>query len=134
MRARLVMIRHVGPGAGLVELEQGNRVEEATRRLPGVMLGPGGAGGSARGLWPEAEDGESGIPDVKWFRGGRLPRLRDRSPDGASHWAFVRDMHGGVLAADSGLQARGAEMLVPLAPALVRPLPVAMVYGDIQGD
>ena len=47
------------------------------------MLGLGGAAGAVRGLWPEAEDGESGIPDVEWLGGGRLPRPRDLSPDGA---------------------------------------------------
>ena len=54
MRARLVMIRHVGPGAGLVQLEQGNRMEEAPRRFPGRVLGMSGAVGVVRGLWPEA--------------------------------------------------------------------------------
>ena len=52
-------------------------MKEAPPRLPGCMLGLGGAAGAVRGLWPEAEDGESGIPDVEWLGGGRLPRLRD---------------------------------------------------------
>ena len=36
-RAFRVVVRHVGPSAGLVQLEQGNRVEEAPRRLPGAI-------------------------------------------------------------------------------------------------
>ena len=132
MRARLVLIRHVGPGAGLVQLEQGDRVEEAPRRFPGRVLGMSGAVGVVRGLWPEAEDREYRIPDVERLGGGRLPRLRDGGPDGASHGALVRNVHGGVLPADTRLQARGAEVLVALAPALVCALHVAVVHGDIQ--
>ena len=41
------------------------------------------------------------------------------------------DVHGGVFVAVPSLQARGAEVLVALTPALVRALPVAMVHGDI---
>ena len=65
MWAGLVMERHVGPGAGLVQLEQGNRVEEAPRRFPGRVLGMSGAVGVIRGLWPEAEDREYRISDVE---------------------------------------------------------------------
>jgi len=53
-RAFGVMVRHVGPSAGLVQLEQGNRVEETPRRLPGVIPGLGAAVPSVWLLRPEA--------------------------------------------------------------------------------
>jgi hypothetical protein len=43
----------------------------------------------------------------------------------------VCDVHGGVFVAVPSLQARGAEVLVALTPALFRALPVAVVHGDI---
>ena len=47
-RAFRVVVRHVGPSAGLVQLEQGDRVEEPPRRLPGVVPGPVAAEGADR--------------------------------------------------------------------------------------
>ena len=53
-RAFWVVVRHVGPSAGLVQLEQGDRVEEPPRRLPGVVPGPVAAEGADRRLRSEA--------------------------------------------------------------------------------
>ena len=53
-RAFRVVVRHVGPSAGLVQLEQGDRMEKSPRWLPGVIPGPVTAEGVDRRLWPEA--------------------------------------------------------------------------------
>ena len=118
--------------AGLVQLEQGNRVEEAPRRLPGAIPGLSAAVASVRLLWPEAQDGESGVSDVQGLGGGLLPSPRDGCPDGASHGASMCDVHGRVLLADSSLQTGGAEVLVTSTLVLDPTLPVAVVHGDIQ--
>ena len=53
-RAFRVVVRHVGPSAGLVQLEQGDRMEKSPRWLPGVVPGSVTAEGAVRRLWPEA--------------------------------------------------------------------------------
>ena len=52
-RAFRVVVRHVGPSAGLVQLEQGDRMKEAPCWLPGVKPGSGLAKGSVCRLLPE---------------------------------------------------------------------------------
>ena len=53
-RAFRIVVRHVGPSAGLVQLEQGDRMEKPPRWLSGVVLGSATAEGAVRRLWPEA--------------------------------------------------------------------------------
>jgi hypothetical protein len=66
-----VVVGHVGPGAGLVQLEQGDCMEKPPRWLPGVVFGPVTAEGAVRRLWPEAENCKSGIVDIQ----GLVPRV-----------------------------------------------------------
>ena len=53
-RAFRFVVGHVSPGAGLVQLEQGDCMEKPPRWLPGVVFGPVTAEGAVRRLWPEA--------------------------------------------------------------------------------
>jgi hypothetical protein len=109
-------------------------VEEAPGRLPGAIPGLSAAVASVRLLWPEAQDGESGVSDdvLQGFGGGLLPRPRDGCPDGASRGASMCNVHGRVLLADSSLQTGGAEVLVTSTLVLDPTLSVAVVHGDIQ--
>ena len=84
-----VVVRHVGPGACLVELEQGDCMEKAPCWLPGRIPSYFLAQGIVWRPWSEAQNGEGGIGSVEGLCGGCLPCTSHRRPDGTGRRAVV---------------------------------------------
>ena len=101
--AALGVVRHVHPGACLVELQQGYGVQQAPGGLGGRVPDAGLLGSGGPGLWAKAHDGEAGCRGVEGLPGGGLPCLGDAGPDCAGLGALCHLMRGGLLAAVASL-------------------------------